>query len=389
MGNKLFSIIFASLFFLAGQVFSEIPNAPSNLHIQYVFSSAINLAWDDNSLNESGFFLERSTDGINYTRIQVLQPNTSSYPDIGLTTTTKYYYRICAFNAAGNSAYSNITSGVPSFMYYCLAGTDTLTALHPFYNTYSDSRTQMLYLKTDFTGPTCSVGYIWTIGFYYKGTSSVQISNITIKLKNTTDSVLTKFIDTGFTTVVNNYTIYMNSNGWNNIGLMQTFIRDVNKNLLVEVCLDRTAPGTVPVPVRSTLAPNKVWHNHKNTGSGCTLDSGYTIPERPNIQFVSIIDGVRKISSNTPDKYTIEQNYPNPFNGETKFRFSIKEPTPVTLSIYDILGRQEVVVFSEPLQPGEYEKTFSINNHPLPSGIYYYCFVANGFVSVKKMVILK
>jgi hypothetical protein len=387
--KKLFFLLsLLSIFLISQSLQSQVPLAPSNLKVQYIFSSAINLIWDDNSSNESGFMLERSLDGNFWSQIKMLMPNVINYADIGLIKHTKYYYRIYAFNASGNSAYSNIINVTPESMFDCSVGTDTLSAPYPFYITYTDSRTQIIYKKSEMTG-FCTIGNIWAISFYNKGTSYVTVNNCTIKMKSTIDTVLTKFIDTGLTVVYNNMPLNITPNGWFNIGLNPYFVWDINKNLLIEICYHSTTSASSNINLRGTAASNKVWHRHKDFSNGCTLDSGSVQNIRPNFKMVNIIDGVRKISENTPSDYSIEQNYPNPFNGNTKFKFKIKDYSPVTLSLYDVLGRQEVVIFSEPLAPGEYEKMFSLSEHPLPSGIYYYCFVTNGFVSVKKMVILK
>src|SRR5439155_3175320 len=45
------------------------PNAPSNLAASAVSATQINLTWTDNSSDETGFRLERGTDGINFTEI--------------------------------------------------------------------------------------------------------------------------------------------------------------------------------------------------------------------------------------------------------------------------------------------------------------------------------
>jgi len=382
----LLSLLYIFLFSQFSQ--AQIPTAPSNLKVQYIFSSAINLIWNDNSNNESGFIFERSLDGNSWIQLKIIQPNITNYADIGLIRGTKYYYRIYAYNASGKSANSNVISVIPESSFDCSVGTDTLSSPYPFYTTYNNARTQILYNKSEMTG-FCTVGYIWSISFFNKGTSYVQISNCTVKAKSTNDTILTKFIDSGFTTVINNQPITFYTTGWNYINFYNYFVWDVNKNLLLDICYHTTTSAPNNVFLGSTATQNKVWHGHSSTTTGCLIDSGSAQTLRPNIRMINIIDGVRKISEVAPANYSIEQNYPNPFNGSTKFRFKIKEYSPITLSIYDVLGRQEVVVFSEPLAPGEYEKSFSLSEHQLPSGIYYYCFVANGFVNVKKMVILK
>jgi hypothetical protein len=83
------------------------PNAPSNLNATAMGASTINLTWVDNSDNEGGFKIERSTDGTNFTQIAVATVNATSYSDTNLNPSTTYYYRIRATNVIGDSAYTN------------------------------------------------------------------------------------------------------------------------------------------------------------------------------------------------------------------------------------------------------------------------------------------
>ncbi|KAA0993699.1 fibronectin type III domain-containing protein [Dyadobacter aurulentus] len=89
----------------------EIPPAvPVGLSGISVSQTQINLSWTDASNNETGFQLERSLNGTAFTKIADLGPNVATYQNVGLTTNTLYYYRIRAVNAAGASAYSNVSS---------------------------------------------------------------------------------------------------------------------------------------------------------------------------------------------------------------------------------------------------------------------------------------
>ena len=89
-----------------------VPNAPTNLTANAVSTTQINLAWTDNANNETGFSIERCVgqNCTNFAQIATVGANVTSYSNTGLTANTRYRYRVRAFNASGNSAYSNIAT---------------------------------------------------------------------------------------------------------------------------------------------------------------------------------------------------------------------------------------------------------------------------------------
>ncbi len=87
-----------------------VPATPSGLGAFTISSSQINLAWTDNSSNESGFKIERSPDGSSWTQIYLTAANAISYSNTGLQAGAPYFYRIRATNGAGDSGYSNTAS---------------------------------------------------------------------------------------------------------------------------------------------------------------------------------------------------------------------------------------------------------------------------------------
>lgn len=84
------------------------PVAPSNLSATAASATRIDLAWTDNSGNESGFEIEWSDDGTTFTQLASVGEDGTSYEHTGLTAETTYSYRIRAVNAVGSSAYSNV-----------------------------------------------------------------------------------------------------------------------------------------------------------------------------------------------------------------------------------------------------------------------------------------
>src|SRR5205814_5503568 len=62
-----------------------VPAAPSGLTATPYSSTEIRLGWIDNSSNESGFVLERSTDGATFSRLAGASPNITNAWDLALT----------------------------------------------------------------------------------------------------------------------------------------------------------------------------------------------------------------------------------------------------------------------------------------------------------------
>jgi hypothetical protein len=86
------------------------PDAPSGLSATAVATNRIDLAWTDNSTNETSFLIERSFNNFSFTQIAATGPNATSYADTNLFAGTTYYYRVRATNGGGNSAYTEVAS---------------------------------------------------------------------------------------------------------------------------------------------------------------------------------------------------------------------------------------------------------------------------------------
>jgi len=87
------------------------PAPPLNLSGEFVSISSIKITWLDNSDNETGFRVERKTEGGTYSVLSTLQKNTDSYLDINLAPNTVYTYRVAAYNNIGQ-VYSSSRSEV-------------------------------------------------------------------------------------------------------------------------------------------------------------------------------------------------------------------------------------------------------------------------------------
>ncbi len=86
--------------------------------------------------------------------------------------------------------------------------------------------------------------------------------------------------------------------------------------------------------------------------------------------------GIAQEDSPLPLSAVLSQNYPNPFNPTTKITFTLSSQErdgvrlPVTLRVYDMLGREIATLVNEELKPGSYAVTFHANE--IAGGMYFY-----------------
>ncbi|MCX6163346.1 MAG: T9SS type A sorting domain-containing protein, partial [Ignavibacteriae bacterium] len=106
------------------------------------------------------------------------------------------------------------------------------------------------------------------------------------------------------------------------------------------------------------------------------------------IQFNNqILTGSESISSNTPGRFYLHQNYPNPFNPVTKIKYEVAKNVNVKIAVYDILGREVMLLVNENKKVGIYEVEMNAVN--LASGVYFCKILAGEYANVKKMILLK
>lgn len=86
-------------------------------------------------------------------------------------------------------------------------------------------------------------------------------------------------------------------------------------------------------------------------------------------------------------EYRLYSNYPNPFNPTTNITFQIPQKGHLIIKIYDVLGNEVSELINEEYEAGLYTTKFDATN--LPSGIYFYNLIINGFSQSKKMILTK
>ncbi len=115
---------------------------------------------------------------------------------------------------------------------------------------------------------------------------------------------------------------------------------------------------------------------------------GYSMWKRNLFEII----GLRNISNEIPNQFSLSQNYPNPFNPSTKIIFAIpsnvkSQTSNVKLIIFDLLGREVATIVNHQLQPGTYEVEWDASIYT--SGVYFYRLSSDEFTESKKMLLIK
>ncbi|MCC5927081.1 MAG: DUF4397 domain-containing protein [Bacteroidetes bacterium] len=137
-------------------------------------------------------------------------------------------------------------------------------------------------------------------------------------------------------------------------------------------------------------------------GSALAIASGFLAPANNNggpafEVLVVLADGttitlpvatsIESDLATAPVAFELEGNFPNPFNPTTNIRFSVPNTSDVSLTVYDMLGRQVAVLVNGTMSAGTHTVTFDASN--LSSGTYLYRLQSGSFVETSKMMLIK
>lgn len=106
------------------------------------------------------------------------------------------------------------------------------------------------------------------------------------------------------------------------------------------------------------------------------------------LQDTTAITGIfADASGMDPRDFSLGQNYPNPFNPSTVIPYTMEKEGPVTLTVYDLLGRESAVLVRGNVAAGRHTARFDAAG--LPSGLYVARLSAAGRSEAVKMMLMK
>ena len=111
----------------------------------------------------------------------------------------------------------------------------------------------------------------------------------------------------------------------------------------------------------------------------------------PMLESISVswdeIVAIDNHSISVPEGFSLSQNYPNPFNVSTNINFQLPNPGKVTVTAYDIGGRQVEVIDDSYKEAGNH--SINWNAGDLPSGIYFFRLIAGANSETRRMILIK
>ncbi len=106
-----------------------------------------------------------------------------------------------------------------------------------------------------------------------------------------------------------------------------------------------------------------------------------------NLKASSVPTAVQNASEILPEQYLLEQNYPNPFNPATTIRFHVSKTSPVSLKVFDVVGREAATLVNGIKDAGDYAVSFDAS--ALNSGVYFYQLRGENVFQTRRMLLLK
>jgi hypothetical protein len=156
-------------------------------------------------------------------------------------------------------------------------------------------------------------------------------------------------------------------------------------------CIDAGDTSSIFNDMEASSPGKALWPSQGKLRNDIGAYGGHGAHELPNFNSLT---GIISSKNSRPKEFQLEQNYPNPFNPSTVIKYQLPLSSFVILSVYNVLGREEITLVNEYQNVGDHSVTFDAKR--LASGVYFYRLSAKPFSGqqgtyseTKKLVVLK
>jgi hypothetical protein len=108
---------------------------------------------------------------------------------------------------------------------------------------------------------------------------------------------------------------------------------------------------------------------------------------RAVVSYQNEVTGITEEVLLAPARFSLSQNYPNPFNPSTRIEYDVPSAGHVSLTVYDILGKQVAKLVDEEQAPGHNVVEFNAKGYP--SGVYFYTLRTGASSDTKKLLLVR
>lgn len=151
------------------------------------------------------------------------------------------------------------------------------------------------------------------------------------------------------------------------------------------------------IPLGESFDPHVGWPQQDKMGdyfdmfsdeSGAHLAWANTLNGEQDTYYAFIPPEITGINPQPQNQsFKLHQNVPNPFKAQTSISFTLDESMAVSLTVYDVAGREIASLVNENKLAGKHLVVFEAKN--IQAGIYYYKLTAGKDTQTRKLMVLE
>ena len=115
------------------------------------------------------------------------------------------------------------------------------------------------------------------------------------------------------------------------------------------------------------------------------IDLEGDIPAFENNQLFTVSSLTEAVA--LPETFSLDRAYPNPFNPVTTLSFAIPVDSEVSLSIYNLQGREVSTLIDANMDAGYHSVVWDANSYA--SGVYFVKMIAGDYIHTQKLMLVK